>query len=125
MKIDKAIEAIEQTIEQEPCEDCISRQAVLENAINVPIAKIVTEDKVICRKVIFADDIEKLPPVTPQPKMGRCKDCKYFEYDSLAKVNGIKLIFAHEICSKWGNGCKTSEDGYCFLFEPQESEDAK
>ena len=56
-------------------------------------------------------------------KIGHCKDCKYFEYDSVAKVDGIPLIVAHEICSRWGDGCKTKEDGYCFLFEPQESED--
>lgn len=56
----------------------------------------------------------------PLPKgHGRCKDCKYFEYDHVEKVNGIPLIVAHEICSKWGDGCKTKEDGYCFLFEPQ------
>lgn len=55
----------------------------------------------------------------------RCKDCKYFEYDSVAKVDGIPLIVAHEICSKWGDGCKTKEDGYCFLFEPKESEESK
>lgn len=34
--------------------------------------------------------------------MGLCKNCKYFEYDSVAKVDGIPLIVAHEICSKWG-----------------------
>lgn len=56
----------------------------------------------------------------PLPK---CKDCKYFEYDSVAKVDGIPLIVAHEICNRWGDGCKTKEDGYCFLFEPQESEE--
>ena len=56
-------------------------------------------------------------------KIGHCKDCKYFEYDSVAKVDGVPLIVAHEICSRWGDGCKTREDGYCFLFEPQESED--
>lgn len=54
------------------------------------------------------------------PKTGHCKDCKYFEYDSVAKVDGIPLIVAHEICSRWGDGCKTKEDGYCFLYEPQE-----
>jgi hypothetical protein len=58
-----------------------------------------------------------------EPKTGHCKDCKYFEYDSVAKVDGIPLIVAHEICNKWGNGCKTKEDGYCFMFEPQESEE--
>ena len=54
-----------------------------------------------------------------ESKTGHCKDCKYFEYDSAVKVDGAPLIVAHEICSKWGNGCKTREDGYCFLFEPQ------
>ena len=53
-------------------------------------------------------------------KMKRCKDCKHFEYDSVANVDGIPLIVAHEICKRWGEGCKTSENGYCFLFEPKE-----
>lgn len=52
-------------------DDLISRQAVLEKAINVPIAKVVTEDKVICRKIVFVDDIQKLPPVTPERKPGK------------------------------------------------------
>lgn len=56
-------------------------------------------------------------------KVGYCKDCKYFEYDRVAKVDGIPLIVAHEICSRWGDGCKTKEDGYCFLFVPQERSD--
>lgn len=55
--------------------------------------------------------------------LGHCKDCKYFEYDSVAKVDGIPSIVAHEICSKWGDGCKTKEDGYCFLFKSKESEE--
>ena len=61
--------------------------------------------------------VEKLEQ---EPKTGHCKDCRYFEYDSVAKVDEIPLIVAHEICNKWGDGCKTKEDGYCFLFEPQE-----
>lgn len=58
-----------------------------------------------------------------EPNIGHCKECKYFEYDSVARVDGIPIIVAHEICKKWGNGCKTKEDGYCFLFEPNESEE--
>lgn len=88
-------------------EDAISRKAVIE----------------IIEKEEFKGDalseIEKLSPVAPQQKIERCKGCKYFEYDSVAKVDGIPLIAAHEICSRWGHGCKTKEDGYCFLFEPQ------
>ena len=64
---------------------------------------------------------EENKSVNPQERIGHCKDCKYFEYDSVAKVDGIPLIVAHEICNKWGDGCKTKEDGYCFLFEPREN----
>jgi len=65
-----------------------------------------------------ASHIKAIP--SAEPKTGHCKECKYFEYDSVAKVDGVPLIVAHEICNKWGGGCKTREDGYCFLFEPQE-----
>lgn len=58
-----------------------------------------------------------------ESKTGHCKDCKYFEYDRVTKVDEMPIIVANEICNKWGNGCKTREDGYCFLFEPQESEE--
>lgn len=61
--------------------------------------------------------------LSQEQKSGKCKNCKYFEYDSVAKVDGVPLIVAHEICNKWGNGCKTNEDGYCFMFEPQERSD--
>ena len=65
----------------------------------------------------LAEVIKALPSVTQ--KSGKCKNCKYFEYDSVAKVDGVPLIVAHEICNKWGDGCKTSEDGYCYLYEPK------
>ena len=66
---------------------------------------------------VFDDAIKAL---RQEPKTGHCKDCKHFEYDSVARVDGVPLIVAHEICNKWGDGCRTKEDGYCFLFEPQE-----
>ena len=55
-----------------------------------------------------------------EPKIRYCKDCKHFGYDVVGKVSGIPL--AQEICKRWSDGCTTKEDGYCFLFEPQESE---
>ena len=57
--------------------------------------------------------IETLPAV----EIGMCRDCKYFEHDHVAAVDGIPLIVAHEICTKWGDGCKSRENGWCFLFE--------
>lgn len=71
---------------------------------------------------VYSTLIDGIDTLEQEPKMGRCKDCKYFKYDSLTKVDGIKLIFAHEICSRWGDGCKTKEDGYCFLFETKMQE---
>lgn len=54
---------------------------------------------------------------TPLPE---CKDCRFFEYDFVTPVDGVPLILGHELCKKWGDGCKTSEHGYCFLFEAKE-----
>lgn len=96
--------------EQEPCEDAISRKAV-EDALYE-----YSENNDANYNLIITEYIDTIPSVTQ--KSGKCKNCKYFEYDSVAKVDGVPLIVAHEICSKWGNGCKTSEDGYCYLFEP-------
>ena len=70
----------------------------------------------------FIGIVNEIPTIDTKPLI-HCKDCKYFEYDSVAKVDGVPLIVAHEICNKWGDGCKTKEDGYCFLYEPQESEE--
>lgn len=47
----------------------------------------------------------------------RCEYCKHFEWNHWENVNGTPLIVAHGICTKWGDGCKTSKDGYCFLAE--------
>ena len=93
-------------------DDAISRQAAIYIASG------------FCHPANVADELAKLPSVNPQPKTGHCKGCKYFEYNSVAKVDGIPLIIAHEICKRWSAGCKTRADGYCFLFEPQESEEA-
>lgn len=47
----------------------------------------------------------------------RCRDCKHFRQEVWEKVCGVPLIVAHEICMKWGSGCKTSPEGYCFMAE--------
>lgn len=61
------------------------------------------------------------PYEEPKPQeLIRCKDCRFFEYDHVDIVSGIPLITGHEMCLRWGDGCKTSEDGYCFLAERKE-----
>lgn len=70
---------------------------------------------------IKLEELEKrIEALEHKEKIDHCKCCKHFERDVFAKVDGIPLIVGHEMCNKWGNGCKTKEDGYCFLFEPIE-----
>ena len=104
-------------VKLQPCEDAISRQAIIDmlNDIDAEV-----NDGCGYMYEYWMDYIKQLPGVTPERPKSRCKDCKFFEYDSIAKVDGIPLIVAHEICNKWGDGCKSREDGYCFLFEPRE-----
>ena len=72
--------------------DLISRQDAIDKAILVPIAKVVTEDKVIYRRVVFVEDIESLP--SAEMKTGEwvwsdedaswkcaCCDCVFEEID--------------------------------------------
>lgn len=57
------------------------------------------------------------PHIKSMKELVRCKDCKHYELDSWANVNGIPLIVAHHICKRWGEGCKTDENGFCFMGE--------
>ena len=92
-------------------EQLISRQAAIEvvQKRHMMLSK---------EKVLLINDLEKLP--SAQPEIVRCKDCKHFEYDHVENINGIPLIVAHEICMRWSDGVKTSENGYCFLAERRE-----
>ena len=52
----------------------------------------------------------------------RCKDCKWFNLNKWAEVDGVQIIVGHEICDFWGGGCKTQKDGYCNYGERKEQE---
>lgn len=101
-------------------EDLISRRTiidglefVIEHGIETGGAHSISAEKML-------EFVRELPPV--QPNIVRCKDCKHFEYAHVENVNGIPLIVAHEICMRWGDGVKTSENGYCFLAERRQHE---
>ena len=76
--------------EQEPCEDAISRQAVLVTARNSCADLVSNKDT-----EIFCDEIKALPPVTSQSKTGEwifvdkahehahCSECDYGDVDLL------------------------------------------
>ena len=57
------------------------------------------------------------------PDVIRCRDCKFFEVrDWWCEMNGVPLLAASDApsCMRWGDGCMTNEDGYCFLAERKE-----
>ena len=113
------LDEIENAIKQLPSTNCseipnnsdlISRQAVIET-----VMECYDNDELF---EVYEDKLRELPPA--QHEVVRCKDCKHFEYDHVENINGIPLIVAHEICMRWGDGVKTSENGYCFLAERRE-----
>lgn len=50
-----------------------------------------------------------------------CKECIHFHYDKPYIIQGIPVL-GHEVCDFWGDGCKTSPNGFCSYGEPRESE---
>ena len=62
-------------LEQEPCDDCISREATVKMLCK--IAKIVNKERdglgspYAMAALFIQDNKDEFPPVTPQPKMGR------------------------------------------------------
>ena len=70
--------------EQQPCEDCISRNEALRHR------HIIYDDDGVGYSVVRVDEIEQLPSLTPQPKSGewiitgydyKCTNCE-------AEING-------------------------------------
>lgn len=82
--------------EQEPCEDCISRQAVLE------IAKS-SKSNWIDNSVLFKR-VNELPPVTPKPKTGHWVEYTKPDFTSGYKCSECGCIddFKPNYCSECG-----------------------
>lgn len=57
----------------------------------------------------------------PLQPIVRCENCEHFDLDHFENFRGIPLIVAHEICNRWGNGCKTDSNGFCFMGERREN----
>jgi len=90
-------------------QDLISRQAAIEE---FSCCELTPDGGIDANYAI--DFLKQLP--SAQPEVIRCKDCKHFEYDHPYVIQGVPVL-GHEVCNAWGNGCKTDENGYCFLAE--------
>lgn len=71
-------------------------------------------------KKIF-DTIVDLQPIVDAVEVVRCKDCKYFRDNKVYNIQGFPIM-GNSVCDKWANGCRTDENGYCFLGERREDE---
>lgn len=90
--------------------DLISRQDAIDKAILVPIAKVMTEDKVIYRKVVFIEDIRSLPSV--EPKTGKWIKIPEFCGDD---VSGF--IDNHFSCSECKKEAEINSWGFYILSD--------
>jgi len=107
---DEDRERIEKAVELlcgEPCEETISRQAVLDLAVKIELPDSQT---FFC---ISPEDVEALPPVTPQPKTGHWIEC---EEEVKCFCSECKEIsdYPTQFCPNCG----------AKMVEPQESEEA-
>ena len=111
--------------------DLISRQAAIDSTQNVTLSFKIKSDinfenyrkeiQEILDNVLDAQKkaLNGLP--SAQTEIIRCKDCKHFEYDHPYIIQGVPVL-GHEVCNAWGDGCKTDENGYCFMAERRTDE---
>ena len=90
-------------------DDLISRQAAID-ALHMHLMYRMGTDS---NKKRLDEWINNLPSVQPSI---RCKDCGHFHYDMPYVIQGFPVL-GHEVCDFWGDGCKTSENGYCSFAE--------
>ena len=115
-------------LEQQSREDCISRQAAIDEAFEVDTKEYGRID------VVGVDAIEALPPITPQPKTGHWIDDNENEIDAqygrhlyrCSKCNEYADMFVGGTEDWWDiekpNYCPNCG---CRMVEPHESEDKK
>ena len=95
-------------LEQEPCEDCISRQAVLEEVLSHK--HIVYDDDGIGYSVVRVYEIMALPSVTPKPKIGKWIEKEDYNLDTYYECSECGAdyciegdILIHKYCPNCGS----------------------
>ena len=121
-------ETHEERTETHAC-DLISRQAATEAIENIDWYHLrdgvmvhganSKEDEPLYKAEDVYNVLNDMP--SAQPEIIRCRDCRHFEHDHPYIIQGVPVL-GHEVCNAWGNGCKTDENGYCFLAERRTNE---
>ena len=110
----KALDMAIKALEQEPCEDAISREEAI-NEMSNALKRVFVEHRDIAEKAM-----NKLPPVTPQPKIGHWIEEEVFDGEVAYKCsecgglfeleNGTPKDNEYNFCPKCGARMVESED---------------
>lgn len=100
------------TLEQEPCEDAVSRQAVIDTIFAECSGEKLDID--FAKVLLLRRAIKALPSVTSQELIhGKCNQCKYYE--------GVHNAQGHAPCSYHKSG-GVMWDWHCSQFESEDKE---
>lgn len=55
-------------------------------------------------------------PTVDAVEVTRCKDCKHYLRNKIYVIEGMPIM-GNQVCEKWGDGCRTDENGFCFMGE--------
>lgn len=94
----EAIRMAIKALEQEPCEDAISRQEVLEEINRVGVKGFETYNDYSQ----LYDFVDTLPSVTPQPEMGHWE---WNQYDANPKIGNFHCSLCHNIGESYYDYC--------------------
>ena len=124
--ISEALDMAIKALEQEPCEDAISRQKAIDaidalylDGDSSASYRASSEGDALIGRYQAITALDDLPPIVPQPKTGHCKDCKWWKDSDGVYRRGVRAESKCPINRKEvfeGNG-------YCYMYEPQESEE--
>ena len=113
-RIEDAVEMAIKALEQEPCSDCISREATVERLCK--IAEIMNKKReglgspYVMAALFIQDNKDEFPPVTPQPKMGRWINAKV---GKMFPSNDYKCSECGNILDFDGVNCGRGDANYC------------
>ena len=108
-----AIEAAEKESQIDGAYGYMDTKSIIDLLHDLPPADV----EVKCIATVQFDE-EKLKEIVDEAIV-KCKDCKHFELDKPYVIQGVPVL-GHEVCNAWGEGCKTDQNGFCFMCERRE-----
>ena len=110
---EKKCKEILEALEQELCEDCISRQAV--NTLVDELARAISDERCCISRgrstATIMQDILDLPPVTPQPKTGHWIDDEFGSKCSCCGIHTHLDKFDRPMKFKYCSMCGAKMEG--------------